>query len=187
MNACGLLLCKDFPECPTPQDTLYCQNISRLQPAAEKSIFFNSHWVLSHFSEGEAYIYDSLQAKTLHPDLKKQLAALYGNFVNEVKSAPVQVQTGFQDCGCFAIAFAVSLFFGDNPSYLMYKQEEMRDHLADCITKQHLLPFPATIKKTKKQSRKLMYKMTLLLLLLLIFLICWIILAQSPTHAPGST
>ena len=34
--------------------------------------------MLSHFKKGQVYLYDSLQSKMLHPDLKEQLLALYG-------------------------------------------------------------------------------------------------------------
>lgn len=51
MNGCGLLMSKQFPELPKPQSTLYVQQLSKLQPARELSLFFHcysSHWVLSY-------------------------------------------------------------------------------------------------------------------------------------------
>ena len=56
----------------------------------------------------------------LHPDLKEQLLALYGE--TDIELVPVQVQSGTRDCGCFVIAFSISLLFGDDPSKLVYKQ-----------------------------------------------------------------
>lgn len=154
MNGCGLLLSKQFPELHALQKTVYSQNISKLQPAKDFSLFFHfysAHWVLSHFREGHVYLYDSLQCKTLHPNLKEQMVALYGD-ATEVEVIPVQVQVGTQDCGCFAIAFSVSLMFGDNPSSLVYKQKELRQHMADCITEQHWTPFPASERRAKKMQ-----------------------------------
>ena len=123
MNGCGLLISKQFPELPKPQNTLYAQELNKLQPAKDWSIFFHfysAHWVLSHFREGQVYLYDSLQCKTLHPDLKQQLVTLYVE--RDVELVPVQVQVGTQDCGCFVIVFSVSLLFGDDPSKLVYRQ-----------------------------------------------------------------
>ena len=156
MDACGLLISKQFPELPKPQETLYAQNTSKLQPAKEMSIFFHfysAHWVLSYLRGGNVYLYDSLQCKSLHPELKQQLRALYGE--TNVELMPVQVQSGEQDCGCFVIAFSISIMFGDNPSTLVYKQKEMRQHLAKCITNQIVTPFPATERKAKKVIRPL--------------------------------
>ena len=52
---------------------------------------------------------------TLHCDLKK-LVALYGE--TDVELVPLQAQSRKQDCGCFAIAYSVSLMFGSDPSAL---------------------------------------------------------------------
>ena len=45
----------------------------------------------------------------------------------------VQHQAGGSDCGLFAIAFAVALCFGLNPSKLIFEQSKMRDHLLHCL------------------------------------------------------
>ena len=151
MDGCGSLISKQFPELPTLQKTLYAQNLSKLQPAEELSLFFHNysaHWVLSHLREGHVYVYDSLQIKTVHPDLKKQLLALYGE--SDVELVPVQLQAGTNDCGCFVVAFAVSLRYGDNPSMLVYRQKEMRQHMANCIQQQRFTPFPASKRRAKK-------------------------------------
>lgn len=151
MNGCGLLISKQFPELQRPQNTLYAQKLDRLQPPKEWSLYFHfysAHWVLSHFKKGQVYLYDSLQSKMLHPDLKEQLLALYGE--TDIELVPVQVQSGTRDCGCFVIAFSISLLFGDDPSKLVYKQCDMRKHLEECLSKQHFTPFPANEKRTKK-------------------------------------
>ena len=80
----------------------------------------------------------------LHPDLKEQLNALYGE--TDIELVPVQVQSGARDCGCFVIAFSIS---GDDPSKLVYKQCDMRKHLEECLSKQHFTPFPANEKRMK--------------------------------------
>lgn len=97
-------------------------------------------------------LYDSLQAKTLHPELREQLLALYGSTKTHINLVPVQVQVGLMDCGCFAVAFAVSLMLGDDPSTLFYRQKEMRGHLADCLINGCFTPFPGTVKKCRKKN-----------------------------------
>ena len=43
----------------------------------------------------------------------------------------VQKQSGSEDCGLFAIAFATSIAFGQDPLKTTYTQSFMRKHLAD--------------------------------------------------------
>ena len=46
---------------------------------------------------------------------------------------PVQSQIGGNDCELFAIAFAVSICFGMNPSKEIFDQEKMRSNLIQCF------------------------------------------------------
>ena len=54
----------------------------------------------------------------------------------------VQQQQGGTDCGLFAIAYALSLASGEDPTHIKFKQEEMRQHLIDCLQADTMLPFP---------------------------------------------
>ena len=85
------------------------------------------------------------------PELQKQPATLYGHFADErefwVFVPQVQLQRGATDCGCFAVAFAVSLVFRDDPSSLLYNQKEMRGHLKECLLAEPFTPFLANEKK----------------------------------------
>ena len=81
------------------------------------------HWVTTCFMEGQVLLYDSLgQAKTtLTPGLKKQVIELYGTTAGEggvlnVAVPQVQKQSGKTECGCFAIAWAVHLAYGEKPN-----------------------------------------------------------------------
>ena len=49
---------------------------------------------------------------------------------------PVQSQQSVADCGLFAIAFAVARCLGNNPQTMVCIQEEMREHLMNCIESQ---------------------------------------------------
>ena len=86
--------------------------------------------------------------KSLHPELKLQLRALYESA--HIHVAPVQVQRGVTDCGCFAVAFAVSLMYSDSPALQTYCQRKMRKHIMDCYMNANLIPFPSAMKSTKK-------------------------------------
>ena len=53
------------------------------------------------------------------------------------------------DCGCFAIAWAVHLAYGDKPEIIILDQTKLRLHLEACLLKQQFTFFPHTIKKTQ--------------------------------------
>ena len=57
---------------------------------------------------------------------------------------PVQQQREI-NCGLFALAFATSLLFGDDPTKLRYDEKQMRKHLVYCLENDLMEPFP-TIK-----------------------------------------
>ena len=159
LAAAELVMRNQFPEIPTPQPTVYAQALHKLHPAEEGSLFyhnFNNHWTVSQLSQGEVYHYDSLQAKCIAPELRKQLIALYAHTLDgatlQINQPQVQVQRGSKDCGCFAVAFAVSLLLGDNPTTLTYHQKDMRQHFINCFESRLFAPFPATEKKAKRKS-----------------------------------
>ena len=160
MAGVGMILESQFPELPPFQPTLYTQALENLHPAKETSFFFHNfsnHWAVSHLSQGRVYLYDSLQPKKIMPELQKQLATLYGHVGSDRKLQVfmplVQLQRGGADCGCFAVAFVVSLLFGDDPTSLLYSQKEMRGHLEDCLQSELFTPFPASEKKAKRKSK----------------------------------
>ena len=151
MDGCIAVLKKQFPDMPAPQSTLLTSKPQRLKPAEENSIFFhnfNHHWVVSQLKDDVVYVYDSLLPKHLHPDLQQQLVSLYGN--RAVQIPLVQVQKGSSDCGCFAIAFTISLMYGDDPAAEVYDQKEMRQHLIKCFEYNYFTLFPSKPKKAKR-------------------------------------
>ena len=60
----------------------------------------------------------------------------------KVEWANVAKQTGGDDCGLFAIAFATSICHNRDPVRVQYKQEKMREHLLQCFQKSFMEPFP---------------------------------------------
>lgn len=125
----------------------------------------DGHWTLSKLADGRISHYDSLQAKYISSTLGEQLAALYGHLAEAseltVRQQQVQVQRGGKDCGLFTVAFAMSVLLGDEPCMLQYDQKQMRGHLAHCLENQLMTPFPAVVKRTRRQPQPLLLKLKL--------------------------
>ena len=54
----------------------------------------------------------------------------------------IQKQQGVTDCGIFAIAFAVSLAYGNCSPPPIFQQDKLRSHLIACMEAQHFTVFP---------------------------------------------
>ena len=61
----------------------------------------------------------------------------------------------------FAIAFAVALCFGLNPSKLIFEQSKMRDHLLHCLNENEFTNFPFSINPMWKKKKIVINKETL--------------------------
>ena len=103
----------------------------------------HNHWVTSCSIGKEVAVYDSrFNGGNLSSSLTHQLALVYRPLViceedgkevdpHLVVYVPtVQQQIGKDDCGAFAIAFAVHLLLGDK---LEFDQSQMRQHLLICL------------------------------------------------------
>ena len=75
-----------------------------------------------------------------------------GKFI-KLHKVPVQHQAGGSDCGLFAIAFAVALCFGLNPSKLNFQQHKMGDHLLHCLAENKFTNFPFIINPNWKKKK----------------------------------
>ena len=62
-----------------------------------------------------------------------------------IKSMVMQVQKGSSDCGLFhfAVAIATALCYKLDPTVCHWVQEDVRPHLAHCLTAGKINPFPA--------------------------------------------
>ena len=67
-------------------------------------------------------------------------------------------QIGSNDCGLYAIAIATALAYEVDPSTLLFEQNEMRTHLANCFMRQHLTQFPT--KKTRRTTNSILSTVT---------------------------
>ena len=106
-------------------------------------------------------MYDSkFSGSELSSSLTHQLAEVYKTLKTQeddvtslaVQIPPVQQQNGSNDCGLFAIAFALHAALGDNVEELEFDQSKMRDHIQKCFGKKYLDPFSTTSKKSKRSN-----------------------------------
>lgn len=62
--------------------------------------------------------------------------------VLDVRVPAVQQQSGVNDCGIFAIVFALHAILRDDLETISFDQDKMRHHLLGCFRKKQLTPFP---------------------------------------------
>jgi len=113
------------------------------------------HWVTSTRSaDGDCVlVYDSLlgaddsarRQLVLTRGLTDQLCRIYCCSTSSllVLYADMQQQTNSVDCGLFAVAAATELCFGTDPCTRFYVPSLMRQHLANCLETNAMLPFPS--------------------------------------------
>ena len=85
-------------------------------------------------------LYSSLDDKT-----KAMISQLFQSSATSCPAMKVtrpQKQVGVKDCGLFAIAFATSIAFGQNPARRKFRQQSMRAHLINCFENNKIIPFP---------------------------------------------
>lgn len=95
-------------------------------------------------------MYDSkYSGGDLSSSLTHQLAFIYRTLIVRedrevdphltVHIPPVQQQQGVDNCGIFAIAFALHALLGDKMEETEFDQHQMRAHLLDCLRKKQLV------------------------------------------------
>ena len=107
------------------------------------------HWLLaaSGFEADHVVIYDSLNFQNA---TRQHVLCCISSLVKTkekqmryiVKSC--QRQENGYDCGVFAIAFATSVAFGQDPSTIVYDTKLLRKHLVNCLKKGIIDLFPVT-------------------------------------------
>ena len=123
----------------------------------------DSHWVTSSSLGGKVNVYDSRKYKGhLSSTLTHQLCQVYRTLIEHRKGKQnaylavhipqVQRQSGSNDCGVFAIAFALHAALGQCIGELTFDQSKMRKHLLECFEAGILTPFPIVEKKATKQA-----------------------------------
>ncbi|KAL5488583.1 hypothetical protein EMCRGX_G017550 [Ephydatia muelleri] len=99
--------------------------------------------------EGDGYgedVEDDVLVQTMArvKTLKMMIAAILKTPTSSfnINFIDVQTQMGSNDCGIFAIAFAVALCSERDPHMETYEQNEMRNHLHQCFSAGKLNNFP---------------------------------------------
>jgi hypothetical protein len=115
---------------------IYCNNIYIVHDSG-------NHWVCARYTCKRRMfeIYDSLKKLSVSKNVMEQLKKL-GGPQSRFAIMNMQRQVGGDDCGLFAIAIAVDLAYGNDPSIIRYDQHAMRSHLVSCLNHLHFGIFP---------------------------------------------
>ena len=154
INIAQNLLKQQFPNLNGLVDTSVgkCQEFDII-PAKQRYVQIlhagSLHWVcVASVKENENnqshQIYDSLVSNKIKLDVIEQIADYSFCSKEELllEIMPVQQQKNGVDCGLFAIAFATSLAFHEDPSVTSYDVERLRPHLVKCLEEGKLTMFP---------------------------------------------
>ena len=119
-----------------------------------------AHWVcVSNIGcrQGVINYFDSLNRGQIKRHVQRQVQSIVHGIGQEVMITiqPVQQQQNSVDCGIFAIAFATSLAYGQNPAATTYDTSRIRPHLSACLATGHLSTFPVlTTEHCQRCSKK---------------------------------
>lgn len=156
INTAQEILTRQFPQYHGMQHTT-CQWGKGFTPSDSpfvQIVWVNgNHWIcISSIgcSDGEVNLFDSLNyplsASVQH------VAALSHTKKSKLNLWQIDVQQQQNTCdyGLFAIAFATSLCYGQEPHHCNYKQFAMRQHLS-CLKAGKMETFPGSIRKFKEK------------------------------------
>ena len=84
---------------------------------------------------GAVKLYDSSLALGVSTSIEMSASNMlrYPRSSISIKLMNSNIQPNTNDCGVYAIAFAVSLAFGKEPAYLHFENSKMRFHLLNCL------------------------------------------------------
>ena len=78
----------------------------------------------------------------MHDIVKTVVKNLFGSSVSIEMAKMQKQQSHSNNCGLFAIAIATAILFKDDPEKLVFKEQEMRQHLLQCFEKATMILFP---------------------------------------------
>ena len=139
------LLQKQFPLLMVQSPAIYRVSGYDYSPCQTVQIVHNDahHWLLLSTLKGTVTIYDSMNT-TPTESLIRQMTQLFSpdDSIPTFERRKCHRQMGVNDCGVFAIAYAVALMNGNEPDGMVFDQSKMRKHLLRCLENQKLEPFP---------------------------------------------
>jgi hypothetical protein len=109
----------------------------------------SDHWVLvakGFIQREHVLVYDSSPG---HPWRNEHVLSCMSSLLQSPEKEMTciikdcQRQSNGYDCGVFAIAFATSLAFGEDPAKRMYDPQKLLPHLVQCMDSGKLTPFPS--------------------------------------------
>jgi hypothetical protein len=115
----------------------------------------NQHWIcVANMDENReannaVEVYDSLSSGTITPSVATQFSSFCFSPTRSIRVEikKVQQQENGVDCGLYAIAFATTLAFGEDPTKVMYDPLQLRGHLISCFEDGKMRKFPTTSAK----------------------------------------
>ena len=137
-----------------PPNTPHLQLLHSCEDLCKECV--GGHWICCYYDGKAIFIYDSLNSNKLNIRYETFLRKLFPHFDEIPKYfQKVQYQNNLDDCGVFAIAFAVSLFFQQNPSQIVYDTNKMRSHLYNIFERKTLVHFPTV--KNESLNKHLLF------------------------------
>ena len=109
---------------------------------------------------GAVKLYDSSLALGVSTSIEMSVSNMLRSPESSIsiKLMNSDIHPNTNDCGVYAIAFAVSLALGKEPAYLHFENSKMRSHLLNCLQSGVLTEFPC---KPEKKEKVYMYRHTL--------------------------
>ena len=162
ISACQVILASQFTRKSGFQDVLHgivmdytiqTQGFIQVLHDADRN-----HWVtISNVGSSEpevVHVYDSMFSYS-SPCLHAQVACLLHTTKPSFKLAFVDLhkQDGYNDCGVFAVAFAATLCFDQQPGKFIFHQNQMRQHLLACLERSCFTMFP--VKSERRHGMKI--------------------------------
>ena len=135
-----------------------CQTMGfDIQPDEFLQILNNgNHW-LTVSTVGAAHptvkVYDSIYSNA-GPEIQALIASLLATTRGEIIANFIDVpfQSGCNDCGLFAIAYAVTIALGLRPEEYQFEQAGMRAHMLRCLEAQKIEMFPVLRRRRVKDG-----------------------------------
>ena len=159
INAGQILLQKKFPNIDGLQNVSLARTLSFVQqngPFVQILNVDDSHWICATnkgCKPNSLKIFDSRKTGEMSLQTKEIIAALLccDRKTISVIYPSVQQQVDGASCGLFAIAFAYSLCEGKNPSEVLYKCKEFRNHFYSCLQKKEISSFPVEVAQADRK------------------------------------
>ena len=151
ISAAQSLLKQKYPDIRGLQSPTLAETLSFEQaldsPYLQVLLENKNHWIVISTvgcPPNTVRIFDSMNSNHLSSANKKLVADILrtdSDFIT-LEYVHVQYQIGASDCGAFAIAFATSICFSEDPHLVMYEQCSLRSHLRNCLEKGKMEKFP---------------------------------------------